>query len=340
MKNIQKLLPFFLLYTLTGQAQVMQVLSKAGITKGMVVYFETFDDSLQLKNRQDFFSTATFQLKNMTTGMVVQAKDSLDIDMDAYSIRMYLINPALTEQQDSKFMLAINNSTFISTDSTTSSGMPSLKIDAKPSFEASKAQELDVDWQYNTYKGIQLHAKGYFSTMPDSAALNSIQWSAGYQYVLAFLDGFKYLGVKGQIGGEHPQDFSQTNMVGSFSISTILPWTDQLARFIAGDDKDASLGILIQPAVDLVWRTAVKDSSYLRGAIHGNWNIPIKQGQYISLYGVMYFQEKFRPRSYIELNVTQSLSSSLDVIVKWVNGELPPLFQRVADLRIGLSYKK
>ena len=176
--------------------------------------------------------------------------------------------------------------------------------------------------------------------MPDSAALNSIQWNAGYQYVLAYIDGFKYLGIKGQLGAEHPQDFSQTNIVGSFSLSTVLPFTDQLARLIAGDDKDASIGILIQPALDLVWKTTVKDSSYLRGAVHGNWNIPIRQGQYMNIYGVAYFQDKFRPRSYIELNVTQTISPSTDVIVKWINGELPPLFQRNSDLRLGLSFKK
>ena len=340
MKTITKLLLLFLLCSLSGQAQVLRVLSKAGIAKGRIMYFETYDDSLKLKDGQKFLSQATFQLKNMTTGMIVQARDSLVIDTDACSIRKYFIDNTLIEQQDCRFTLAINDVIFISTDSTMGSGMPSLKIDVKPSLDASKAQELDVDWVYKNNAGFQLHAKGYFSTMPDSAALNSIQWNAGYQYVIAPLNGFKYFGIKGQIGGEHPQDFSQTNLVGSFSLSTILPWTDRIARFIAGDDKDASLGILIQPALDLVWKTNVKDSSYLRGAVHGNWNIPIKQGQYVSIYGVAYFQDKFRPRSYIELNVTQNISPSLDVIVKWINGELPPLFQRESELRLGLSFKK
>jgi hypothetical protein len=301
---------------------------------------ETYDSISEVIKRNEVLSKSTFKLKNMKTGMAIQKRDSLHVDEDGISIRAYFLSPDLSQMLDGEFMLAINDSVFISTDSTTHSGWPLLKIDVKPSFEASKAQEMDVDWSYNSFRGLQIHVKGYFSTMPDSAALNTIQWSAGYQYVLAYLSGFKYLGIKGQVGGEHPQDFSQTNMIGSFSISTILPWTDQLARFIAGDDKDASIGILVQPAVDLVWKTTVKDSSYLRGAVHGNWNIPVRQGQYVSIYGVAYFQDKFRPRSYIELNVTQSISPSLDVIVKWINGELPPLFQRDSELRLGLSYNK
>jgi hypothetical protein len=337
MKNISKLLLLFLLCSLSGKAQV---LSKTGIAKGRILYYETFDKLSEMLNREPFFFQSTFQLKNMTTGTVVQARDSLVIDTPACSIRKYFIDNSLVEQQDCRFILAINDCIFISTDTTTTAGVPSLKIDIKPSLDATKAQELDVNWDYKNNAGLRLNAKGYFSTIPDFAALNSIQWSIGYQYALALSKGFKYFGIKGQVGGEHPQDFSQSNIVGSFSLSTVLPWTDQLARFIAGDDKDASLGILIQPAVDLVWKTTVKDSSYLRGAVHGNWNIPIRQGQYISLYGVAYFQDKFRPRSYIELSVTQNISSSLDVIVKWINGELPPLFQRDADLRIGLSFKK
>jgi hypothetical protein len=340
MKTIIKFSLLFLLCSLYGQAQTSRVLSKNGIAKGRILYSETYDDSLRLKDGQKFLTQATFQLKNMTTGMIVQARDSLVIDTDACSIRKYFVDNTLIEQQDCSFTLAINDVIFISTDSTTGGVMPSLKIDIKPSFEPSKAQELDVDWVYKNNAGFQLSAKGYFSTMPDSEALNSIQWNAGYQYVIAPLNGFKYFGIKGQIGGEHPQDFSQTNIVGSFSISSILPWTGQLARLFAGIDRNASNGILIQPALDIVWKTTVKDSSYLRGAVHGNWNIPIKQGRYVNLYGAAYFQDKFRPRSYIELNVTQTISTSLDVIVKWMNGELPPLFQRESELRLGLSFNE
>jgi hypothetical protein len=340
MKTIIKFFLLVFVCYLSGQAQVTRGLTKSGIKDGRIHYFETYDSFSAVLNRVKILSSATFKLKNMKTGMIVQKIDSSFADEKTNAMRIYFISPTLREQQDCEFILAINDSIFISTDSSMSSGWSSLKFDIKPSLDASKAQELDVDWNYNTFHGFQLHAKGYFSTMPDSAALNSIQWNAGYQYVLALLDGFKYLGIKGQMGGEHPQDFSQTNIVGSFSLSTVLPFTDQLARFLAGDDRDASIGILIQPALDLVWKTTVKDSSYLRGAVHGNWNIPIRQGQYMSIYGVAYFQDKFRPRSYIELNVTQTISPSTDVIVKWINGELPPLFQRNSDLRLGLSFKK
>jgi len=340
MKTILIFLLFEIVCYVPSQAQLAQGLMKAGIKDGHIHYVESYGNLSEVQKRGEILSHAIFKLKNMTTGMMVQKRDSSFVDEETNAIRIYFISPTLREQQDCKFMLAINDSLFISTDSSMCSGWPSLKFDIKPSLDASKAQELDVDWNYNTFQGFQLHAKGYFSTMPDSAALNSIQWNAGYQYVIAVLDGFKYLGIKGQAGGEHPQDFSQTNLVGSFSLSTILPWTDRLARFFAGDDKDASLGILIQPAIDLVWKTTTKDSSYLRGAVHGNWNIPIKQGQYVSIYGVAYFQDKFRSRSYIELNVTQNISPSLDVIVKWINGELPPLFQRESELRLGLSFNK
>ncbi|MDP3150225.1 MAG: hypothetical protein Q8N83_13975, partial [Ignavibacteria bacterium] len=79
--------------------------------------------------------------------------------------------------------------------------------------------------------------------------------------------------------------------------------------------------------------------SYLRGSFHCEWNLPTKSNQYINIYSVVYFQKGYQPRSYIEMTFEQDLSESIAIVAKWVNGELPPLFQREADLRIGLRFK-
>jgi len=68
-------------------------------------------------------------------------------------------------------------------------------------------------------------------------------------------------------------------------------------------------------------------------------DIPLLKDQYLRLYGVAYFQNGYKPRSYIEMTFEQDLSSSVAVIGKWVNGELPPLFKRESDFRIGLRFK-
>jgi hypothetical protein len=283
----------------------------------------------------------------MTTNTDLNIKDSITIDQGAKLVFVTFADNMLKNMSDNDFSLYVNDSLLASTGPTGTSTSHPFVVDLKPSFDPSRAQKIDAQWDrkfgvtgVGAFAGnAELYAKGSFSTKPDSEALNSIQLKIGYTFIWANADVFKYVGFSGNIASEHPQDFSQTNLVGDIVVSTILPWTDILARIITNNTQNSSVGLLLQPAIDYVKNTMTKDLSYVRGAIHGSWDVPIMKDQYVSIYGVAYFQHGIRPRSYIEMTLAQNLSPSLAVVAQWVNGELPPLFQRDVDLRIGLRFQ-
>jgi hypothetical protein len=325
-------------------AQGLKELSKNGIVNGSIYLYESYKDTSEMRSKENYFNNSKIKLKNKTTNVFLDIKETVEIDSPNVFVKFH--DPIIKSMQNCAFVVFVNDTIYASSDSTSDSFSSNpLAIDLKPSLDLSKAQELDINWDRNLtgsslgdFAGnVKLHAEGKFSTKPDSAVLNSVIWSVGYRLIWGNAGVFKYFAVTGQVGGEHPQDFSQTNLVGSIVLSSILPWTDILARVVTDNQKDASIGLLIQPAVDFVKDTKVSDSSYVRGAIHSNWEIPLFNNQYADIYSVAYFQNGYRPRSYIEISLVQKLTSSFAIIAKWVNGELPPFFNRVADLRIGFQ---
>ncbi|MFA6596931.1 MAG: hypothetical protein WCS69_04345 [Ignavibacteriaceae bacterium] len=326
--------------------QNVSMLTTNKIESGEIVYFENAKDSSELTKRYNYFLKAKIVLKNETKGSEVTARESIGVK-DGELVFIKFVDNAIKNMAGDDFALYLDNVLVKRTDSVSAIGGGVFKLDLKPSLDAAEAQKLDLVWgrkfvesyTNGTAMNVDLNLKGAFSSKPDSAALNSVQIKGGYTFIFTDVGLFKYLGLNGNIGSEHPQNFSQTNMVGSVAFSTVLPWTDILARVIANNRTNASIGLLLQPAIEFVKNTTVKDSSYLRGAIHGGWDIPLLKNQYVSFYGVAYFQKGYQPRSYVEMTLEQDLSESLAVVAKWVNGALPPLFQHEADFRIGLRFK-
>jgi hypothetical protein len=323
----------------------MAQLATNQLSSGKIVYFENAKDSSALIARCNYLKQAKIVLKNETKDVELKIGSNIETNSTALLVYIKFIDETIKEMAYDDFALYVNNNVIARSD-TASSGTNIFKMDLKPSFDSKEAQKVDVDWGRKfseTYsKGfasnIDMKAKGAFSTKPDSAALNSIQLNIGYSLIWD-VELLKYFGLSGKLGSEHPQDFSRPNMVGSIVVSTIIPYTDRLARFIANNKTNSSIGLLIQPSVEFVKNTSIKDSSYIRGVLQSSWDIPLIKDQYINIYGAAYFRKGDRPRSYIEMTFEQDISESIAIVAKWVNGELPPLFQREADLRIGLRFK-
>jgi hypothetical protein len=334
-------------------SQTSKMLAKNQIKDGKIVYSESYKDTTDINKRFKYLTGMKIVLKDITTNSIVNIKDTLIADKDAKIIFLIFQDDKLKDMAEDDFSLFINDSLIASTaspskDSTSSDSSASpFKIDIKPSLDLSQAQELDLSWNREitlassstSENKAKITAKGFFSTHPDSTALNSIQLNLQYTFLSGNVGLFKYTGLSAQFGSEHPQNFSQTNLVGSIVLSTILPWTDRLTRFITNNKNDAIIGLIFQPAIDIVRKTSVQDSNYVRGAIHGNWIIPLTKDENIVFYGVAYFQNGFHPRSYTELTIEHNILSSIAIIAKWVNGELPPLFQRESELRIGVRFQ-
>lgn len=279
-------------------------------------------------------------------GYPVLKVEELDDETDEYIVEYKFFSEESIDTTDI-YVLLSDNKQIASTDKISYS-YTKLEIDIKPSFEKDEPQKIDASWEsclmktgemFEALGYINLIAKGNFSTKPDLNSLNSIRLGAEYSLVWGGTSKFKYVGVSGRIGTEHPQDFSKTNAVGDFIVTTILPYSDIFTRLITGNYTDAVLGIIIEPEIQFVRNTNFRDSNYVRYSIASQWDIPILNSQYIHLFGVAYFQEHYRPRTYIELTIEQEISSSLSVVGKWINGELPPLFSKESDFRIGLRFK-
>jgi len=347
MKTLYIIFYFIIIVTESFYCQKIVQLSKNQISSGKIVYSESAKDTNEIKYRSNFFKQSKIYLKNETKNNELNFKGDISISKDPLLVIVRFIDVTLKDMKNDDFGFYVNDSVIARTDTSSNLAKNDFKVDLKPSLDATKAQKVDINWDRKLSESIsnglatsfELNAKCAFSTKPDSASLNSIQFKTGYNLIWTNVGLFKYMGLSGQIGSEHPQDFSETNLVGNIVLSSVIPWTDILARFITSNKINSSLGILVQPAINFVKNTSVKDSSYIRGAIHCNWDLPLIKNQYIHIYSVVYFQNGYRPRSYIEMTLSQDISSSLAIIGKWVNGELPPLFTREVDFRIGLQFK-
>jgi hypothetical protein len=330
----------FIVFTTELFAQKIIYLSKNQIDVGKIVYQEDFDDSTTLNHAYNHYKKSKIILTDETKDIDLKIKGEITQSNSSGQVFIKFTNPILKDMADDDFSLSVNDTIIAKSDTTSFAGKNEFKFDIKPAFDTDEPQKLDVNWDRTFYNGsLIFSAKGNFSTKTDSAALNSVQFKTGYSLIWNDCGVFKYFGLSGEIHSEHPQDFSQTNLVGSIVGSSIIPGLGSLARILFRSNNIITVDFLIQPAIEFVKNTSVKDSSFIRGAIHCGWDIPLLKNQYLCLYGVAYFQNGYRPRSYIEMTFEQDISQSIAVIGKWVNGELPPLFKRESDFRIGLRFK-
>ncbi len=340
---MKKIILFFLwLVVTTGEtsSQKISYLAKNQINSGKIVYQEDFDDSVSFDKKYEYYNKSKIILKNETRDITLKIIREVSKNKESRQVFIKFIDPILMDMADDDFSLIVNDEVISKSDTGSYAGKNVLRFDLKPAFNIDEPQKLDIKWNRSFYNGsFSLSADGYFSTKPDSGMLNSIQFKTDYSFKWTDISDFNYVGLTGQLRTEHPQNFSQTNIAGSIIVSSTLPFMGKLANVLFKPSNKIVVDFLIQPAVDFVLNTAVKDSSFIRGAIHCGWDIPLLKDQYIYFYGVAYFQSGFRPRSYIEMTFEQDISNSVAAIVKWVNGELPPLFIRESDFRIGLRFK-
>lgn len=334
-----------ILSTAAGSANASGTLSTAGIKHGQIAYYEMLDDSAQVARRAAELESSNLKLHDVTTGVALNVGAKVNADFSSYIVSVTFTDSSLSSMQGDVFGLYVNGQLVSTSEvSAGSAPVPVLQVDAKPSLDVNQPQEVDVYWARSFtstklgsfYGNAQAEARANFTSKPDSGSPNRVQWDLAYRVIYADAGPFKYFGLSGRAGGEHPQDFSRTNIVGAAVLSTIVPWTDILAREVKGNWTDPSLGLLVEPAVEYVYNTNPGDTSYIRGAIYGGWEIPIASKEYAELYSTVYFQKGYRPRGYIDLTFAHKLSSTFALVIKWIDGEMPPLFLRVADLRVGL----
>jgi hypothetical protein len=314
---------------------------------GVVSVFQKYSSTQIMNEYVDKFKTNKTSFVFSFNGIksVKPKPDNIEIDTSGLKVTYTYKYPeikGLKKLENLKLSLKVGDKDLSFIENYTSP--VKFNVDLKPAFVNGIPQRLDFsierNYEFQNNKSVsgqfKFSGKGYLSTKPDTNSLNSIKLNFGYEYLLTNVGKFKFLGLYGKIGTEHPQDFKQTNLTGNFVVSSIIPCTGEFARLITGNESDPSYGIIVNPEAQFVKNTAYADSNYFRFALHGAWDIPILKGQYLRLYGVAFYQKDFKPRSYIEATIEQQLSTNVFLIGKWVNGELPPLFHKESDFSVGI----
>jgi|GEM_PF-2797625 len=308
------------------------------LSKGQLIYFEKVDSS-KLEGRYNVLSTSKFSITSDKLDIAIDDLSATVSINNAMQLICYIDIPqlkGLDEKEDIDLVLYANDQKLVSSTAKTVDTYSKFDIDIKPSIDLNEPQKLDIKFDRSFSSRFNFTSRAYFSSKVDSNALNSIQLGTSYSIVIPNLNKFKYLGISGKITSEHPQDFSETNLAGSIVLSSIIPFTDQIARIPTNNNSNASIGLLVQPELQFVKNTVISDSSFGRFTLHGAWDIPLFTGQYARFYAVAYFQDKFKPRSYIEMTIEQEVTETIAFIVKWINGELAPTFSREVSLNVGI----
>jgi len=221
-----------------------------------------------------------------------------------------------------------------------------FQVDAKPVDQNGVAAKLDYDWD-RTWPDIELHG---FSTGTVSSkskdTLNNLTFGVGWKHDIARI---YYVPLELNAKLENNQDFTVKDASAeakiSFPTRELGGWfrPGAWARFITGNNGSASPdpflfislqgGDRLSPADDTTkwffrvsggtqWRFPIIGKNYVTAQVQGWWVPTSKSRKTFSYVSVMY---------------SQKISDDFAWTVKWINGELPPLFEKSTSFNIGFT---
>ena len=221
-------------------------------------------------------------------------------------------------------------------------------LDVKPiQDEKGGVSAFDVRWDWDRtvsqFVEFQANTVAYLSTKSADSS-NSVSIRLGVAYNLSD----KYyvpLGANAKL--ESSEDFSRkdysVDLGLSFSIEAMRLSLSGLAREFTGNTVDAAPEPRIYLYGEYIFRqslaSGVADVNIKRLNGQAFWSVPIQTKQYLNLSAKIWLEEKTRPRSFVEASYEYRVNDELSLLLKWINGELPPYFQKQANVSAGFSFK-
>ncbi len=224
-------------------------------------------------------------------------------------------------------------------------------VDIKPVFE-SKTIALDFKFannilDYSTPDAdgllIKWNANGYIDFSRRDSVSNA-EFNAEGNYPISVLRPHPYF--IGKIGGEFSGNFTAADFKASAGVSILDQYLlPPILKFIGTTIFKASMPV--PPPVLAVFGEAgvpwsrehgVGDSLLLRIAGEIDMNIPMGNGNYLNLYARGWIIKNSDTKSFVEFAYKKEITRDISVVLKWLNGSLPPLFQKGSNIMAGVSF--
>jgi hypothetical protein len=209
-----------------------------------------------------------------------------------------------------------------------------------------KSVAVDFKFANNIYGSgdmlVNWTAKGYID-FSNKDSISNAEIKAEYSYPLSSLRPHPFF--IGKLGGDLDGHFTTADVKATAGVSIldqfVLP---PVLKFIEKNLFNASMPV--PPPVLAVFGDAVipwsrekgfGDSLLWRLAGEIDINMPMGSGNYLNIYMRGWFLKNNDMPSFVEFTYKKEVTRDIAVVLKWLNGSLPPLFLKGSNIMAGVS---
>lgn len=115
----------------------------------------------------------------------------------------------------------------------------------------------------------------------------------------------------------------------------------KLSRFFTGIDRPTPPPVIaIYAEAYKPWRRPDEQPAEWKVRLCGEFDlrIPFSQTDFVDVFGKGWTQENSDSKGFIEFGYRKQVTRDMSVLLKWLNGELPPIFVKDVSVMAGLSF--
>ncbi|MGD1046700.1 MAG: hypothetical protein ABR936_15435 [Bacteroidota bacterium] len=225
------------------------------------------------------------------------------------------------------------------------SAAPTSHLDVKPVLE-TKTVAVDFDFSNSMYNDKDLlitwRAKGYldFSNLD---SVSNAEFNVACQYPISELRPHPFF--IGKIGGDLNGRFTAADIKATAGVSILDQYVlPPILQFLQKNIFQASMPVpppvlAVFGEAALPWTRAqgIGDAVIWRLAGEIDMNVPVGNGNYLNVYARGWVVTNTQTPSFVEFSYKKEVTRDISVVLKWLNGSLPPLFQKGSNIMAGVS---
>jgi hypothetical protein len=190
---------------------------------------------------------------------------------------------------------------------------------------------------------ITWNAKGYID-FSNKDSISNTEINAECTYPISTVRPHPFF--IGKLGGDFDGHFTSADLKASAGMSILDQYLlPPILKFMGDEIFHASMPIpppvlAVFGEAGLPWsrEKGIQDSVMWRLAGEIDINVPVGNGNFMNVYARGWLISNDNSKSFIEFAYKKEVTRNLNVVLQWLNGALPPLFENGSSVRAGVSF--
>jgi hypothetical protein len=190
---------------------------------------------------------------------------------------------------------------------------------------------------------ITWNAKGYID-FSNKDSISNTEINAECTYPISTVRPHPFF--IGKLGGDFDGHFTSADLKASAGMSILDQYLlPPILKFIGDEIFHASMPVpppvlAVFGEAGLPWsrEKGIQDSVMWRLAGEIDINVPMGNGNFMNVYARGWLIANDNSKSFIEFAYKKEVTRNLNVVLQWLNGALPPLFENGSSVRAGVSF--